>query len=526
VNNRIVRGILGGVLGLITLTFLLAWISNRFLGLTGWWGFLFDLLLGVSLLILGWKIVGRDHELTIPSWLGWAMLASITLRLLAGILWYTALPILGYGSPVEQAGYIMADAHARDTAAWELASSGGPLSRAFSEYNTTDQYGGMLYLSALNYRYLGGGVHQPLQMVAITAIFSSLAVLFTWAFARRAFNEQVARLAAWTVVIYPDAVILGSSQMREGFLITLVALACYGMVRILKDRSWSGLALVFCGLVLVLPFSPPVGGMLLIVLFILALSMEGWEVLRRKRLWMVVGGVSIIAGVGIWIAWGRIAPEGITNPAALLGWWFTQSARWQAYFARRSSWLIKRIFNATPTWTHILILMVYGVFQPFLPAAVMDSGAPIWKGIAIWRAAGWTILLAFLLAAPVMAFWQGRKQKTIIGISLAVWGVILLAAIRSGGDMWDNPRYRLVFLSLQATLAAWAWIDHRQWNSPWLSSAGVALGILLVWFIPWYLQRYGIIRWLVSDVFGTLGLGLLSVILYFSWKYIRKKAGR
>jgi hypothetical protein len=153
----------------------------------------------------------------------------------------------------------------------------------------------------------------------------------------------------------------------------------------------------------------------------------------------------------------------------------------------------------------------------------MDSGSPIWKGIAIWRAAGWTILLAFLLAAPGMALWQGKKQKTIIGISLAVWSVVLVAAIRSGGDMWDNPRYRLVFLSLQATLAAWAWIDHRQRNSQLLSRAAAALAILLVWFIPWYLQRYGIIRWPVSDVFGTLGLGLLTVFLFFSWKYLWKK---
>jgi hypothetical protein len=518
-KSRILGVILLGIPGSV----LLAWISNRFLGFAGWWGFLIDLLLGMVLLILSWKIVRRDNGLTIPSWMGWAMLASIALRLMAAILWYTALPILGYGSPVEQSGYIMADAHARDIAAWELARSEKPLSQAFSEYNTADQYGGMLFLSALNYRYLGGGTHQPLQVVTITAFFSSLAVLFTWAFTRRAFNDQAARLAAWTVVVYPDAVILGSSQMREGFLVTLVALACYGMARFLKDRSWSGLGLVFCGLALVLPFSPPVGGVLLVVLLTLALFMEGWAVLRRKRFWLVVGGVAFVAGIGIWIAWGRIAPEGITNPVALLGWWFTQSARWQAYFARRSSWLIKRIFNATPEWTHVLILMAYGVFQPFLPAAVMDSGAPIWKGIAIWRAAGWTILLAFLLAAPGMALWQGKKQKTIIGISLAVWSVVLVAAIRSGGDMWDNPRYRLVFLSLQATLAAWAWIDHRQRNSQLLSRAAAALAILLVWFIPWYLQRYGIIRWPVSDVFGTLGLGLLTVFLFFSWKYLWKK---
>jgi hypothetical protein len=92
----------------------------------------------------------------------------------------------------------MADASDRDQTAWQLASSEKPLFRAFQGgFRRVDQYGGLLYMSALTYRYLGGETHQPLVMVVITASFSALGVLFLWAFAKRAWDERIATLAAW-----------------------------------------------------------------------------------------------------------------------------------------------------------------------------------------------------------------------------------------------------------------------------------------------------------------------------------------
>jgi hypothetical protein len=514
IKSPILRLIFISICGLLILSIILASISNRLNGYSGWVGFLAVLLIGGILLLLGWFIVNNDPSFETPRWLGWAMLVAAFIRVFAGSFWYYALPVWGYGSPVELSGYIMADAHARDNAAWNLSQSEDPLLSAFRGSQSSDQYGGLLFLSATIYRYLGVEVHQPLVIVTITAMFSALAVLFTWAFARRVFGENVAAVAAGVIVVYPDAIILSSSQMREGYLMTLVAMTCYGLVRFMSERTWIGLGLVLGGFTLVLTFSPPIGGVLLLALLILMLSVDGWQYFRQTKFWLVLVSISIVAGIGIWTTWGRIAPDGITNPAALFGWWLTQSARWQAYFARRSSWLIKRIFNSTPEWSHILILMAYGVFQPFLPAAIMDSGSPIWKGIAIWRAVGWTILLAFLIAAPLMAWIRGNQRKLVIGISLIIWGVTLLAAVRSGGDQWDNPRYRLIFLSLQASLVGWVWVEQLQRNSPWLKRAVISLGIILVWFLPWYLQRYGIIHWPVKDIFGTIGLGLVSVTIF------------
>ncbi|MCI0519091.1 MAG: hypothetical protein L0Z70_02410, partial [Chloroflexi bacterium] len=191
----------------------LTWASNRFAGLQGWLAHLGALALAAGVLALGWRLL-REEDL--PRWLLALLLGAALLRLGAAAFWYTALPSAGYGSPAELGGYIMADASERDRAAWELAHSEKSLLRAFEGgYRKADQYGGMLFLSALVYRLLDGGRHYALLMAAVGAAFSSLALLFTWAFSRRAWGQPAANLAAWILALYPEAVLLGSSQMRE-----------------------------------------------------------------------------------------------------------------------------------------------------------------------------------------------------------------------------------------------------------------------------------------------------------------------
>ena len=510
--------------GLIGVSFLLAWVSSGFESVQSWSQFLVVILLSAGIMFLGWLGIKADKSFEVPRWLGWLIVGAALVRIMVGAIWYAGLPDWGYGSPVEQAGYVMADAHARDIPAWELAQTTKPLWTAVTEYRNVDQYGGMLYLSALVYRYLGGDLHQPLQIVVLTASFSALAVLFTWAFAMRAWGENVARAAAWILAIFPDAIILGGSQMREAFLVTMIAVSLYGLVRFRQERSWSGLAWLVLGLLLIIPFSPPIAGVLVIVTLILALSFEGWELFRQPRFWIIIGGITIIAGIGIYFSWGRIAPEGINDPISLVIWWFKQSARWQAYFVKQSSTLIRRIFKVTPDWSHVLILMVYGVLQPFLPAAILDQGAPVWKGIAIWRSIGWTLMLPFLLVAPLFVWGRKEGKRLALGLTLVVWLGILIASLRSGGDLWDNPRYRLIFISMQAVLVAWVWFEQRQSRNPWLQRMALALAIFLAWFVPWYLQRNEYISWPVVDVFKTVGLGLASVILVFIWIYVRGRS--
>ncbi len=517
-----------GLVLIILLALGLAWVSSGFQDIQGWGSFLGVLSLGAALLGGGWWALKSEAP---PRWLGVLILSAALLRLAAGVFWYISLPQFGYNSPPEVSGYVMADASDRDQTAWQLASSEKPLYKAFQgSFRRVDQYGGLLYMSALTYRYLGGETHQPLVMVVITASFSALGVLFLWAFAKRAWDERIAMLAAWILALFPEAVLLGSSQMREAFLMTLTITAFYGLARYWRDRSWVGLVWVVLALLLSVPFSPPTTALLMLMLVIQALflgrSLFQGDILSSRRFWMVFIGLAALILVGLWLSWGRFAPEGVSNPLALISWWVRKSADWQAYLTERASGWMQKIFDSTPEWTHLPMLVAYGVVQPFLPAALIDiTGAAIWQAIAIWRALGWMLLLPMLLYAPVRAF-SKRGDGFSRGVSLIVWLAILIASYRGGGDMWDNPRYRAVFVSLQVALVAWAWVEHRREGDPWLRRVLVGLILVLIWFIPWYLERYIYLPWPVQDPFKVLALGIITAVLYWIWDWYVEKRKR
>jgi hypothetical protein len=250
----------------------------------------------------------------------------------------------------------------------------------------------------------------------------------------------------------------------------------------------------------------------------------GGRILRQKRFWFILLGLLLAAVAGIWLSWSRIAPEGVANPLALIGWWLQKSAEWQQHLSERASGWIQKIFEETPGWMNVPLLLGYGVVQPFLPAALIDvTSVPVWRGIAVWRSIGWTVLLPLLLYAPVRAFRRGDQPGIARGLSLAVWIVILLASFRGGGDQWDNARYRAAFASLQVALAAWVVIDQRRTSDAWLRRILVGTALILAWFIPWYLRRYVYLPWPIASFYLTLGLGILSAVLYGFWDFWRGK---
>lgn len=518
-------------LALLTgLAFTLAWVSNGYKSVSSWFPFLVVLAAGAGMLWAGWRLVYRE---TPPGWLGGLLVATALLRLGVGAIWYSGLPLWGYGSPAELNGYVMSDAYDRDRSAWDLSQSEKPLVKAFQGgYRRYDQYGGLLFLSATVYRFLPVETHPPLLIVTLTAAFSSLAVLFTWAFARRAWNLSAAAIAAWLLVFYPEAVLIGSSQMREAFTVTLAAATFYGLLRYLQERTWGSLVWIVAALLLCLPFSPPFAGLLLLMLIILAVVAYPEVILGQlsgqRRVWAVLALLAVLVIAGLWFTWGSFAPQGVSNPFELVSWWVRKSADYQAHLSERASGWVQKIFDSTPEWTHTPMLLVYGIVQPFLPAALSDAtGALIWRAVAIWRAAGWTFLLVFLIYAPLRALRKidhggdrrNENTRLVLGLSLVVWIGIVVASYRGGGDQWDNPRYREAFASLQVALAAWAWAAQRHRRDPWLRRAMVGAGLILVWFLPWYLRRYVYLPWEVVDLFKTLGLGIATAVLYWLWDW-------
>jgi hypothetical protein len=313
--------------------------------------------------------------------------------------------------------------------------------------------------------------------------------------------------------------------MREAFTVTLAVAALYGLVRYWQERTWKSLGWIVGALVFTLPFSPPFAALLLGLLGIQTLYVGKWRILRQRRLWLVLTIIALLAVIAVWISWDRFAPAGVTNPIALIGWWVRKSAGWQAYLSEQASGWIQRVFNKSlPVWAQGPFLVLYGLVRPFLPAALVDNSIAIWRGIAIWRSVGWTILLSFLAFGTWLAWSRASGRGLARSLSVVIWVVLLLASFRSGGDQWDNPRYRAAFAGWQASLAAWAWVEHQRSADPWLRRIFIAVGVTLAWFVPWYLRRYTPLAWPVVDLFKTIGLGLASAALLLFWDWARRKS--
>jgi hypothetical protein len=532
--QRLPSWLSAGLTGLVILllggglAFFLAWVSSGFLGTPDWLSFAGAIMASLAILAVGWFLMRLSESQPLPGWLAGLVLGAAVLRLAAGVIWMVALPGGGHGSPQEMAGYVMSDAYQRDQTAWKLGTSNKSLLKSFTDYHKADQYGGLLFISAAAYRYLGGAQHAPLLMVIFTAAISALAVLFTWAFARRVWDQRVANLAAWGLALYPEAILLGSSQMREAFTMPLACAAFYGLARYRQKHDWVGVAWILVPILLYLPFSPPFAALLLALLGLAALFMRPTiklsSLVHQRWFWFLAGVLAVAAAVGVWASWKQLAP-GVHNPLELVPWWIQKTAEYQVHLTKITSGWIQKIFKNTPTWTHIPFLVGYGVVRPFLPAAlIVTSQSAVWPWITLWRALGWTILLAMLLYAPLHA-WINKNTDRFTRILLIIaWLTILLASYRGGGDQDDNPRYRAAFIGIQIALAAWAWVEQQRAADQTFRRVLIWLGLILAWMLPWYLRREYPIYWPVVDLFKTLGLGVATAGLYTLWDWVRRQS--
>ncbi len=497
--------------GVIPLAGLLTWASIGGWDVRVWFSF------ALALTLAGGGLLALERWL--PRWVWLLTLGAALLRLGLGAFWVQALPRWGYGTEVEQAGYVMSDAHDRDLAAWELARSDMPLGAAFHGYDHSDQYGGMLFLSAATYRYLNWSPrHLPLLVVVFTATTSATAVALAWAIGRLWRGADVARWAAWGIALYPEAVLLGSTQMREAFTVPLAAAALLALAAWDQARSRrAGLALISALLGMAF-FTPPMAVVTAGLLAVVAIGLSRrWRWDRRTALLalglfvllMVLGALSI-----------RLVIPDRGGLLASIRWWLKEVFRYQTVLAKWSSDWIRRILKNSPTWFHMPFLMTYGVLRPFLPAALIARGAPVWWGIAIGRALGWTVVLAGLVYAPIGARLD-RRRTLLWGLWLAVLLGMLVADYRGAADQWDNPRYRATWAVWQVVLVAWVWVSARQHRDPWLRRLIGGVAALFFWFLPWYLSRYTAFPWPEWDPFRPAALGLVSALMFALWDWAR-----
>jgi hypothetical protein len=324
----------------------------------------------------------------------------------------------------------------------------------------------------------------------MAALVSAMAIPFLWKAASVAWGVKVVIPAAWILALYPESILLGSSQMREPFLITFIAMTIWGFVDWLKNHQRAGWAWFVAGIAGMLLFSPSVA--------LLALIMSaGWYWFSgdpRRFSWWHAAVLGMVFFGGIFLVSSVLSESTLSadNPYSVITTWFYDAAKWDLHLLTESSGMVQYLLGVLPKPLHTPFLMGYGISQPVLPANLFEPTIAVSRIIGSLRASGWYVLLPLLLYGLV-ASWRcsnPRDRRVWLWFGSAIWIWIILVSIRAGADQWDNPRYRVIMLPWQAMFAAYAWSFWREVRDRWLPRiAAIEISFLVV-FSLWYLGRY------------------------------------
>jgi hypothetical protein len=510
-----------------------AWIASIQRGdwLPGFASFSFIFLISFIFLKIShaWSNGGRT--------LGYLIALAFFLRLLVAVELSLNLPVYGHSDADDRAGYVFSDAHTRDSQAWRLATSEHPIVNAFSRKYSSDQYGGLLAFNALIYRYLSPDVQRPLMLILFSAFFAALGVPFLWKAASQVFGEKVAWASAWIFALYPESVLLGASAMREPYLLTFSAFALWGFVNLFhrapiehrdysersdeqsEERSRSGWLWLGLGLLGMLLVSPVVA---LVTIIIFA----GWMFFaneKRQISWKAIVVVSVIFVLGLFLLSSSLNRSGqfvATSPLHVINDWLQSAVKWDVYQLERGSGWVQKIFDEGPTWIRLPFVAIYGIFQPVLPATFIHPTKLIWIMIGLLRALGWYAMLPLLILsfAAAAGSGSGKTRNLILWMSLLAWIWILLSALRGGGDLYDNPRYRTILFLWQSIIAGYVWVWWRETRNVWFARVLACEIVFLLVFTQWYASRYiKLGGQLPFAAMVALILGLWGIILGMGW---------
>jgi hypothetical protein len=455
----------------------------------------------------------------------WMIFIAFGLRLVGGVLLYILLPVDGYDDPDDRAGYVYTDAHRRDDQAWQVAGSDRPILDAFSRKYAADQYGGLLAFYSLLYRLFSPDGHRSFLLIIPSATIAALGLPFLWRSASLVWGETIATAAGWIYVLYPESVLLGGAAMREPFLIALGAFALAGFVLTLYEKNRSGWTLLGVGFIGSLLISPAIA-LYMILLF------GGWYLIRMGRerpswwLFLMVVLVFIASLIILSVALNRQGQFDGSSPLGIVFNFFRSAVSWDVYQLERGSGWIQKLFDEMPGSWQLPFVIIYGVFQPVLPAALVEPTTFTWQTIGVLRAAGWYALLPLLVVSSFTFFsFKDSKERWIgLWLGLLVWVWIILAALRGGGDQWDNPRYRAILFLWQAILAGMAWQLSLKGRKPWFFRVAAMEGIFLIVFGQWYVSRYLQVGWRL-DFLTMVGfiLACWALIAIRGWYLDRRR---
>jgi hypothetical protein len=502
-KSNIILFLLIALIGGMLLGIAVAALGAGGLNWIGWGAASFLSFISIFLLLLAWNWGGQLKIV------GIMMVVAFAIRLTVGITLSLGLPTWGFDNLREKAGYIGTDAYQRDNDAWVLAKSDKNILVAFNDEYSTDQYGGLLAISAFIYRFLSPDIHRPFLILILTAFAATLGIPFLWKAIQPRWGRTPALIACWLLALYPDVILSGASQMREAFLISLICVGFWAVNQWTSNKR--GSAMVF-------------------VASILGLLFFSWRT-----------ALAALAALGVWFVIDNLYPKwnrkwqtvswvilgvGVVGAVIISFAWFKLTADWDSYLTFTGSGMVQAIVRQLGDWSRIPFATVYGLTQPVLPAALLDYTKPVWMIINIIRGLGWYVLAPFLIYG-LIAIWkvQPQENKRVIlwvALFLVVW--ILLASLRAGGDQWDNPRYRSIFLPWLGLLAGVAIHQAVKRKDSWLVRWLLVEGIFLVVFTGWYVKRYlgnglGPNFFVIVAVVLILGTG----VLLGGWLWDRRK---
>ncbi len=420
-------------------------------------------------------IIYAIEKLQSPKQVKIISVVNFVVRVIAGIALFMMLPIFGYEEEPPQAGYLYLDAYRRDADAWQIASTDESIFTGFQDEFYTDQYGGMLSLSASVYRVFSPDTHRPILILLLTSLVSTLGIPFYWQAIQERFSTKVAALACWILALYPESVILGGSQMREPLIIGLSGIILWGLEYRKKNKRAGTIALISSMLVLTLISTRYAIAVVLLIVLWMWSDYITRETTKNRKFWKSLPLVIIILA-GLFISWR----------------WLVNTSRWDLYLMESSSGRVQFELDTIGAQFRIPFLVIYGVLQPVLPAAIAYPGIAIMRSIAIFRSTGWYLIAPTMLLAPFFAPQEKDKKKrqVLILTTLFILFWILLSSLRAGGDQWDNPRYRTAILPWIALVASWTFIYFKEQKNPWLKRTYVVVTVFCLFFLQWYLSRY------------------------------------
>ena len=484
---------------------------------------------------LRWLAPGGGEGAWLRRWVWIALLV----RVASVVFWPVALRTWGYSSPEQQAGFIATDAYNASQLAWDRAQSDTPAVSAFARGHG-DNTGGITFLAVVAYRAFSPDFQRPMLLGLLAACATSLTVLAVYHLARLHASRPVAMGAAVITALYPEAVVIGSAHLQQGYLALLLAFMLWGVSAAFvvgaRQRSAaepplfaigrrSGLILAFAALVMMIGVSYQFGILAGAVLLLAAVWLADWRTTSGRILLGILAVVVVLLPVLHYLAEAEIIPDSFN--VWLIQWKFLFGQAWTEFdrmLAAPGTDLFETLMQRMPRQIAFVVAGVYGLLQPVLPAAigfrnVEQSGGGIWQVLGLLRASGWYVLLPLLVYGGLSALRGLKARRFEAFASLIFWMVAAIASYRALGDQWDNPRYRLFVLAPMALLAAWGYWRWRERRSPWLARIAVPFAVACTAMTLWYIARY----WLaisysaIPVLAGVASLSVLTFVLMLFW---------